>query len=124
MNTPSSIVTPSQMNVWLEILQLRPIDGVALNLDERADPRAVADPAAVQVDQLGMVNDDVLAQSHGISNHQTAILSVVEDTAAAPVSGARHVAPRRRHRRRLDAPGWCCQLVFEMHHARARGGRT
>ena len=36
--TPSSIVTPSQMKVWLEILQLRPIDGVLLDLDERADP--------------------------------------------------------------------------------------
>ena len=34
-NTSSSIVTPSQMKVWLEILQRAPIDGVLLDLDER-----------------------------------------------------------------------------------------
>ena len=35
--TSSSIVTPSQMNVWLWILQRAPIDGAALDLDERPD---------------------------------------------------------------------------------------
>ena len=52
MKTWSSIVTPSQMNVWLEILQRRPTDRVLLNLDEGADLRLVADLAAVQVDEL------------------------------------------------------------------------
>ena len=68
-NTPSSIVTPSQMKVWLEILQLRPIDGALLDLDERADPRAVADRAAIEVDQIGVVDDDVLPEPYTVGNH-------------------------------------------------------
>ena len=47
--TSSSISTPAQMKAWLWILQRAPIDGAALDLDERADPRVVADPAAVEV---------------------------------------------------------------------------
>ena len=52
MKTSSSIVTPSQMNVWLEILQRRPTRGVLLDLDERADLGFVADLAAVEIDEL------------------------------------------------------------------------
>ena len=39
-NTSSSISTPSQMNVWLWILQRAPTTAPALDLDERADPRS------------------------------------------------------------------------------------
>ena len=60
MNTLSSMVTPSQTKVWLEILQRRPTDGILLNFDERADFRFVADFAAVQVDELGKLH--VLAE--------------------------------------------------------------
>ena len=60
MKTSSSMVTPSQMKVWLEILQLRPIAGVLLDLDKGADLGVVADLAAVQVDELRQL--DVLAQ--------------------------------------------------------------
>ena len=53
MKTLSSIVTPSQMKVWLEILQRLPIAGVLLDLDKRADLGFVADLATVEVDELG-----------------------------------------------------------------------
>jgi hypothetical protein len=56
MNTSSSMVTPSQTNVWLEILQLLTDLRVLLNLDERADLRLVADLTAVQVDELGKLH--------------------------------------------------------------------
>ena len=49
MKTSSSMWTPSQMKVWLEILQLRPDAHALLNLNERAYLRAVADFAAVEV---------------------------------------------------------------------------
>ena len=49
MKTSSSMWTPSQMKVWLEILQLRPDAHALLNLNERAYLRAVADFAAVRV---------------------------------------------------------------------------
>ena len=74
-NTPSSSVTPSQMNVWLEILQWRPIDGVPLNLDERADPRSVADRAAVQVDQIRLMDDDVFFENDAGGDHLEHVLS-------------------------------------------------
>ena len=50
--TSSSIVTPSQMKVWLEILQFLSDSGVLLDLDERADFGVVANLAAVEVDEL------------------------------------------------------------------------
>ena len=59
-NTSSSIATPSQTKAWLWILQSRADDGAALDLDERADPRAVADPAAVEVGER--LHDDVIAE--------------------------------------------------------------
>ena len=61
MKTLSSIVTPSQMNVWLEILQLLPTPRILLDFDECADLRVVADLAAVEVDELREL--DVLARA-------------------------------------------------------------
>ena len=59
MNTSSSIVTPSQMKVWDEILQRAPIMAVLLDLDEGADFRPVADRTPVQIHEIG-VGDDSL----------------------------------------------------------------
>jgi hypothetical protein len=56
MNALSSIVTPSQMNVWLEILQLLPNLGVFLDLDERTNFRVVPNFAAVKVNELGQLD--------------------------------------------------------------------
>ena len=47
------MVTPSQIKVWLEILQCLPDRGVFLDLHKRADLGLVADFAAVEVDELG-----------------------------------------------------------------------
>ena len=60
--TSSPISTPSQTNVWLWILQRAPIDRPALDLDERTDPRVVADTAAVEVRER--LNDDSLTEVH------------------------------------------------------------
>ena len=49
MKTLSSMWTPSQMKMWLEILQLRPDAHALLNLNERAYLSAVANFAAVEV---------------------------------------------------------------------------
>ena len=68
--TSSSIVTPSQMNVWLWILQLRADHRAALDLDERPDPRVVADRAAVEVRER--VDDDVLAELDVVEQRGTA----------------------------------------------------
>ncbi len=57
------------MKLWLEILQLRPIDGVLLDLDEGADARPAADPAAVEIDQVGMMDDDAFIHSHVRRDH-------------------------------------------------------
>ena len=67
--TPSSSVTPSQMKVWLEILQWRPTRRVLLDLDERADRVPVADPAAVEVDQVGLVNRTSSLEDYAWCNH-------------------------------------------------------
>ena len=48
------------MNVWLWILQRAPIDRPFLDLDERPDPRLVADAAAVQVREG--LDDDALTE--------------------------------------------------------------
>ena len=42
IKTLSSIVTPSQMKVWLEILQFFPTLRILLDFDEGADFRVVA----------------------------------------------------------------------------------
>ncbi len=60
INTASSMVTPSQMNVWLEILQLLPIAGVLLNFDEGTDFGVVADRTAVHIDEFRQL--DVFAE--------------------------------------------------------------
>ena len=60
MKTSSSIVTPSQINVWLEILQLLADRRVLLNFDKRADLGSVADFAAIEVDEFRQL--DVFAQ--------------------------------------------------------------
>ena len=59
-NTRSPIETPSQMNVWLWILQDGADRGAALDLDEGADARVGPDRAAVQVDER--VDDGALAE--------------------------------------------------------------
>ncbi len=60
--TSSSNTTPSQMKVWLEILQRAPIRAPFLDLDERADLDVVANLAPVEVGKT--VNADALAQFH------------------------------------------------------------
>ena len=52
MKTSSSMVTPSQMNVWLDILQLLPTEAFFWIFDESADLGVVADGAAVEVNEL------------------------------------------------------------------------
>ena len=52
MKTLSSIVTPSQMNVWLEILHRLAHLRVFLDLDECADFGFVPDFAAVEIDEF------------------------------------------------------------------------
>ena len=61
MKTLSSMCTPSQMKVWLEILQRRPTRGILLNFDKRADFGFVADFASIHVDELGKL--DVLSRA-------------------------------------------------------------
>ena len=58
------------MKVWLEILQFRPMTAFRLDLDERADARSGADAAAVQVDEVGMMDDDVLFEHDTCGNHR------------------------------------------------------
>ena len=53
MKTLSSMITPSQINVWLEILQRLPTDGILLDFDEGSDFGFIADFASVEVDELG-----------------------------------------------------------------------
>ena len=53
MKTSSSMVTPSQIKVWLEILQLASDVGILLDLDKSAHLGVVANGAAVEVDELG-----------------------------------------------------------------------
>ena len=56
MKTLSSMVTPSQMKVWLEILQRVPTRRVLLDLDKCADLCVVADLATVEIDELRQLN--------------------------------------------------------------------
>ena len=58
--TSSSIVTPSQMNVWLWILQRAPTTAPRWISTNVPDPRAVADAAAVEVRER--VHDDAFAE--------------------------------------------------------------
>ena len=52
MKTSSSMWTPSQMKVWLEILQLRPDAHAFLNLYVRAYLRAIADLTTVEIYEI------------------------------------------------------------------------
>ena len=56
--TSSSIVTPSQMKVWLEILQRAPIEAFFWTSTKRPDAGLVADLAAVEVNET--VHDYIL----------------------------------------------------------------
>ena len=69
MNTSSSIVTPSQMKVWEEILQRAPDAGVLLDLDEGADLGLVADLAAVKVDERGLRDSHILTELDILQTH-------------------------------------------------------
>ena len=68
MKTSSSMVTPSQMKVWLEILQFLPM--VAFFWISTKAPILVlsSDAAAVEIDELGEL--DVLAQLHVVGAMQ------------------------------------------------------
>ena len=62
MKTLSSIVTPSQMNVWLEILQFRPTGAFFWISTNAPIFGVVADFAAVEVDELRELH--VLTELH------------------------------------------------------------
>ena len=63
MNTPSSSVTPSQMKLWLEILQWRPMTAFRWISTNAPTLETLADPAAVEVDEIGMMNDDSVSST-------------------------------------------------------------
>ena len=107
-NARSPIVTPSQTNAWLWILQSDADRRAALNLDERPDPRPGADPAAVEVGER--LHDDVLPEDHLADQPIRGLVrgGRRRSTIVAPRGRARHQSakePRHSsHRRRTDCP--------------------
>ena len=56
MKTLSSMVTPSQTKVWLDILQRLPILAFFLHLNKCPDLCLVSDFATVKIDELGQLH--------------------------------------------------------------------
>ncbi len=52
------------MNVWLEILQFRPIEAPRWTSTNVPIREPAADPAAVQIDEVGVVDDNAILE-HG-----------------------------------------------------------
>ena len=101
-NTSSSMVTPSHTKVCDEILQRRPIDRVLLDLDERADLRAGADAAAVEVDEVGMKDDHAFLEDHvwrywHVRRHCSPVILVCRRP-----DSRRPVTPRRSSARTIE----------------------
>src|SRR5262249_27737745 len=61
-------------------------DRSALDFDECADPRSFTDVTAVEIDEVGMMNDDVRPQHDACRNHWATILSVMVQARSAGVA--------------------------------------
>ena len=58
-------------------LAVAPDTGAALDLYKGAHLGSVADRATVQVDQAGLVNHHVPAQTHILSNHANLMIGII-----------------------------------------------